>query len=375
MSPRFRRRAAPRKASPLAARTPGCSAVSAARSARRATTRCATSAACSSRCTGAAASATTCSPSAPRRSSASTRASPRSRICSTRAAARRAASAARRSCAARASARTAAGRSIRRPARRRRLGGDGHRAGARGLMATGADERERAIAAADTHLPALRRARASRISATASSAASRCRSSTGTVPALRRRWLRRFGWYPGDWVWISLADAARRRGGRGRRDRAHRRAPPAQPARRSPRSTQVSVAEPTAVPTTTPARRSTPRRCRRPPSRRRPRRRRRPARRTAASSGRANENGWTIVLVSYPKTNGRPSALATADRGRRRTDCTRSGSSTRAATPACSPGYFVVFTGIYGSTADADAGVGTARQAGFGGAYSRQIAR
>src|ERR671931_34429 len=27
----------------------------------------------------------------------------------------------------------------------------------------------------------------------------------GTVPALRRRWLRRLGWYPGDWVWLSLA--------------------------------------------------------------------------------------------------------------------------------------------------------------------------
>src|SRR5205814_3654 len=26
----------------------------------------------------------------------------------------------------------------------------------------------------------------------------------GRIPALRRRWLRRFGWYPGDWVWISL---------------------------------------------------------------------------------------------------------------------------------------------------------------------------
>jgi hypothetical protein len=35
----------------------------------------------------------------------------------------------------------------------------------------------------------------------------------------------------------------------------------------------------------------------------------------------------------------------------------------------------VVFTGIYGSRSDADAAVSTARQAGFGGAYSRQIAR
>src|SRR5437763_8023742 len=26
----------------------------------------------------------------------------------------------------------------------------------------------------------------------------------GAVPALRRRWVRRLGWYPGDWVWVSL---------------------------------------------------------------------------------------------------------------------------------------------------------------------------
>jgi hypothetical protein len=39
------------------------------------------------------------------------------------------------------------------------------------------------------------------------------------------------------------------------------------------------------------------------------------------------------------------------------------------------PGYYVVFTGVYPAKADADAAVATARQAGFGGAYSRQIAR
>src|SRR5205085_6008207 len=27
---------------------------------------------------------------------------------------------------------------------------------------------------------------------------------SGPIPALRRRWLRRLAWYPGDWVWVSL---------------------------------------------------------------------------------------------------------------------------------------------------------------------------
>ena len=26
----------------------------------------------------------------------------------------------------------------------------------------------------------------------------------GSISALRRRWVRRLGWYPGDWVWVSL---------------------------------------------------------------------------------------------------------------------------------------------------------------------------
>src|SRR5207237_3436 len=26
----------------------------------------------------------------------------------------------------------------------------------------------------------------------------------GRLPSLRRRWIRRVGWYPGDWIWVSL---------------------------------------------------------------------------------------------------------------------------------------------------------------------------
>ena len=26
----------------------------------------------------------------------------------------------------------------------------------------------------------------------------------GTLASLRRRWVRRVGWYPGDWMWIPL---------------------------------------------------------------------------------------------------------------------------------------------------------------------------
>jgi hypothetical protein len=99
---------------------------------------------------------------------------------------------------------------------------------------------------------------------------------------------------------------------------------------------------------------------------------------TAAGKGRiswpANENGWTIVLVSYPKQGGRPAALTTAARAVK-AKLRQVGILDSGLYASLQPGYYVVFTGIFSSKDDADAAVSTARQAGFGGAYSRQIAR
>ena len=39
------------------------------------------------------------------------------------------------------------------------------------------------------------------------------------------------------------------------------------------------------------------------------------------------------------------------------------------------PGYYVVFSGVYGSKTQADAALRTARSSGFAGAYSRPISR
>ena len=81
----------------------------------------------------------------------------------------------------------------------------------------------------------------------------------------------------------------------------------------------------------------------------------------------ANETGWTIVLVSVPE-DLRPSAGA-------RTTATQAAKaglhqvgvldSSRYA--SLQPGYFVVFTGIYGSQADADAAVGDRPPGGLPG--------
>src|SRR6185312_17303005 len=35
----------------------------------------------------------------------------------------------------------------------------------------------------------------------------------GAIPGLRRRWVRSFGWYPGDWIWASVPALAVAAGG------------------------------------------------------------------------------------------------------------------------------------------------------------------
>jgi cytoskeletal protein RodZ len=195
----------------------------------------------------------------------------------------------------------------------------------------------------------------------------------GAVPALRRRWMRRLGWYPGDWVWLSLLTLLVAVAGaavaivitRHRDERAGQTfvAKPTQ-----------SVQQPTAVPTTTPPTVNTATLPTAPEPTTSPQPTKPKAHHTGPIAWPANENGWTIVLVSYPKTTGRTEADATAARAAKN-GLHQVGVLDSSSYASLVPGYYVVFTGIYGSKALADAAVSTARQAGFGGAYSRQIAR
>jgi hypothetical protein len=176
----------------------------------------------------------------------------------------------------------------------------------------------------------------------------------GTVPALRRRWLRRFGWYPGDWLWTSLATLLVAIAGtvvaiaivHGDRAAAGR-----------------TVVAPTlpgvgaqAPPVTTPVA----------PSHR--------PNRNGRLVWPAGRNGWTIVLVSYPKAGSRAPALRTSARAAK-ASLPQVGVLDSSLYPSLQPGYFVVFTGIYASQDLANAALATAQQAGFAGAYVRQIAR
>jgi hypothetical protein len=234
------------------------------------------------------------------------------------------------------------------------------------------DERETAVAAADTTCP--------RCGATREPDQRYCLecglplpTTDGTVPALRRRWIRRLGWYPGDWIWLSLLTLLVAIAGaavailvtRHRNERAGQTfvEPPTQ-----------SVQQPTVVPTTSPPTVNTAT-LPQPPE---PTTSRSPTKpkphRAGPIAWPANENGWTIVLVSYPKTNGRAPADTAAARAAK-DGLPQVGVLDSSSYASLVPGYYVVFTGIYGSKALADAAVSTARQAGFGGAYSRQIAR
>ena len=192
---------------------------------------------------------------------------------------------------------------------------------------------------------------------------------SGRLASARRKWLRRIGWYPGDWVWLSLAALGVAAAGAAvaiavseHRHHGHRgfetvaggvslREPAAKvPAGQTP-TTKVDTSKlPTAPEPGSPT----------------------------AGSGRtvwpANQTGWTIVLVSYPKTFGHPQALATATQAAKK-GLDQVGVVDSSTYASLQPGYYVVFAGIYPSRAEADAAVGTARQAGFPGAYSREIAR
>ena len=194
----------------------------------------------------------------------------------------------------------------------------------------------------------------------------------GRLPGLRRRWIKRLGWYPGDWIWVALATlvVAIAAGAVAIVVSDHRQhdarsfavvtAPVAVATPTAPAQGTTTVSGAPGVDTST---------LPKPPE---------PGSPGAAANGRtawpAGENGWTIVLVSYPKALGQTQALATATKAAKK-GLNEVGVIDSSEYASLQPGYLVVFTGIYGSKTDADAAVATARQAGFGGAYSREITR
>lgn len=170
-------------------------------------------------------------------------------------------------------------------------------------------------------------------------------AATGAIPTLRRAWLRGFGWYPGDWVWAALlALVVAALGAAGAvvlAGREHGGGTTFAATTAAPAGPVDSVA------------------ARRPPNGR-----------TEWPAGRS---GWTVVLVSLPRALGVDEAAQRAARAAK-AGLPDAGYLVSDQFPSLHPGYYVVFAGIYGTRADAEAAVPTARAKGFGGAYARPVA-
>jgi hypothetical protein len=191
----------------------------------------------------------------------------------------------------------------------------------------------------------------------------------GTVTSLRRRWLRRFGWYPGDWVWGALLALAVAAAGAAAAIALSRdgstgdgttvvlttsfpvRAPSVGTARTPPASTTAPDPAAGTVPLQGSPRTSDP-----------------PGRTVWPSEF----DGWTIVLISYPAREGPERPRATARRAAN-AGLPEVGVLDSSTFASLHPGYAVVFSGVYSSRADAEAALTSVRASGFGGAYVREI--
>ena len=179
----------------------------------------------------------------------------------------------------------------------------------------------------------------------------------GSVPALRRGWLRHFAWYPGDWVWVSLlmllvaaagGAAAIAFGADSNTDTSTTSVAPApRPARPAPAPLPEADASGRTSSSSAPA---------------------------AHASWPAGRRGWTIVLFSYPSTTGTTAAYSTASRATRQ-GLPEVGVLDSGRFASLHPGYYVVFSGVYSTAAEADAALRSVRAAGFSSAYTRQISR
>jgi hypothetical protein len=85
-------------------------------------------------------------------------------------------------------------------------------------------------------------------------------------------------------------------------------------------------------------------------------------------------DGYTLVLASVPKDNGRASAVEVAKRALSQ-GLPSVGILDSKDFAGLHPGYFVVFSGVYSSDSEAAQHISDATAAGFSAAYARQVTR
>ena len=195
----------------------------------------------------------------------------------------------------------------------------------------------------------------------------------GAIGRLAAAWQARFGWYPGDWIWRVLlglviavvgATAAIVLTNAGAENKTlvathgvtvH--IPTTQPQTATvtlpavPTSTGPPVTPTAPPPATTTAR---------PPG--------------SLTAWPAGQSGFTVVLESLPLSTGRSLAFARAHAAAR-AGLPQVGVLVSDRYSSLHPGYYVVFSGIYSSRAQADTARAAAAAKGFQLAYSREITR
>lgn len=201
----------------------------------------------------------------------------------------------------------------------------------------------------------------------------RLRPAPGALGRLSTAWQQRFGWYPGDWFWrvalglviaiagataaIVLSDAGAQSEPLVATQGGPVHVPTTAPETATVTLPSVSTAPgPPATPSTPP-----------------------PPTTTAPAPGSltswpAARSGYTVVLESIPASSGRSLALARAHAASR-AGLPQVGVLDSGRYSSLHPGYFVVFSGIYSSQAQADTAQTAAAAKGFRLAYSREITR
>jgi hypothetical protein len=193
----------------------------------------------------------------------------------------------------------------------------------------------------------------------------------GVVAYLSHQWRRRVPWYPGDWIWpvlLGLVIAALGAAGAilatqdddtSATNTHIATTAPTQPGDTGPVGTEPTGtgAEPPPVDTSTePIEPEPP-----------------PPTQGGLVEWPPGQTGYTIVLASAPESAGRAAAVRAAQNAAQQ-GLTDVGVLNSSEFSSLHPGYWVVFTGIYNSLQEAQAGLDTAR-ASYPQAYTRQIAQ
>jgi SPOR domain len=189
--------------------------------------------------------------------------------------------------------------------------------------------------------------------------------SGGFVGTLGRAWRRRLPYYPGDWIWpvlvafvIATVAAAvaivATRGSDGRKTLV------ATTFQGTVGGTVTTVGPTGPETSTTPTAPAPPPPPPPPPA---------PA---GVIGWPAGQNGYTVVLNSVPTSSGRDDAVRLA-KAALKAGLTDVGVLDSASYSSLHPGYYVVFSGVFDSPAQAQSALATARSSGYPSAYARPI--